>query len=115
MARVWPEEARFRADRDASFHDVQQCSVCLKVDCAAPQSHPKFASVSSIAPLLFSRTLQKSEEKQPKPMSLADAVVQKIIANETLAYFIGRTYLFMVRRLPESDYLRAWCSIRISY
>lgn len=32
-------------------------------------------------------------------MSLGDAVAQKIIANQTLAYFIGRTYLFLVGHL----------------
>lgn len=34
------------------------------------------------------------EEKKAQRMSLGDAVAQGIIANETLAYFIGRTYLF---------------------
>jgi hypothetical protein len=64
--------------------------------CGKMQSHPKFAGLKDIAPLLFSRTLQKGEEKLAKKLSLGEAVAQKIIANETLAYFIGRTYLFMV-------------------
>ena len=34
------------------------------------------------------------EEKKPKRIPLGEAVSQGIIANETLAYFIGRTYLF---------------------
>jgi glycyl-tRNA synthetase len=33
------------------------------------------------------------EEKRPKPMALGEAVSRGIIANETLAYFIGRTWL----------------------
>jgi glycyl-tRNA synthetase (class II) len=33
------------------------------------------------------------EEKRPKPMALGDAVARGIIANQTLAYFIGRTWL----------------------
>ena len=37
------------------------------------------------------------DEKKPKPMALGDAVAQGIIANETLAYFIGRTWLFFCR------------------
>ena len=37
------------------------------------------------------------EEKKPKPMRLGDAVARGIIANETLAYFIGRTWLFFKR------------------
>jgi hypothetical protein len=32
-----------------------------------------------------------------KPMKLGDAIANKIIANETLGYFIGRTYLFMLK------------------
>lgn len=62
-----------------------------------PQAHPKFESVAQLAPLLFSQALQTSEAKQPKALALGDAVTQKIIANETLGYFIGRTYLFLVR------------------
>jgi glycyl-tRNA synthetase (class II) len=37
------------------------------------------------------------DEKKPKPMALGAAVAQGIIANETLAYFIGRTWLFFCR------------------
>lgn len=58
------------------------------------KSHPKFPSVADVAPLLYSRALQMGEEKAPKRMPLGEAVAAGIIANETLAYFIGRTYLF---------------------
>ena len=61
------------------------------------QSHPKFPSVEDLQPLLYSRALQKDTSKQPEAMSLKSAVSQKVIANQTLAYFIGRTYLFLVR------------------
>ena len=61
------------------------------------QSHPKFCSVEDLQPLLYSRALQKDTSKQPEAMSLKAAVSQRVIANETLAYFIGRTYLFLVR------------------
>ena len=37
------------------------------------------------------------DEKKPKPLSLGEAVSKGIIANETLAYFIGRTWLFFKR------------------
>ncbi len=37
------------------------------------------------------------EEKKPKPMALGEAVSRGIIANETLAYFIGRTWLFFLK------------------
>lgn len=42
-------------------------------------------------------TWQMGEEKKPKRIALGDAVDQGIIANQTLAYFIGRTYLFAER------------------
>ncbi len=38
-----------------------------------------------------------SAEKLPARRALGDAVQAGVIANETLAYFIGRTYLFMER------------------
>lgn len=59
--------------------------------------HAKFAAVADIAPLLYSRTLQMGEEKKPHAIKLGEAVAQGIIANETLAYFIGRTHLFCER------------------
>ncbi|MEW5306522.1 MAG: hypothetical protein WDW36_008980 [Sanguina aurantia] len=59
--------------------------------------HPKFASVADLAPLLYSRELQMGEEKKAQPITLGEAVAQGIIANETLAYFIGRTWLFFKR------------------
>ncbi|GLC40466.1 hypothetical protein PLESTB_001261900 [Pleodorina starrii] len=63
----------------------------------ADKSHPKFASVADLKPLLYSRALQMGEEKKAQPMSLGEAVAQGIIANETLAYFIGRTWLFFCK------------------
>lgn len=61
------------------------------------KDHPRFKEVADLAPLLYSRELQMGEEKKPKPIKLGDAVAQGIIANETLAYFIGRTWLFFQR------------------
>eukprot|EP00775_Hariotina_reticulata_P009703 gene9703-9862_t len=59
--------------------------------------HPKFASLAELQPLLYSRAMQMSDTKRAQPMALGDAVSQGIIANETLAYFIGRTWLFFCR------------------
>lgn len=42
------------------------------------------------------------EEKKPQRIALGEAVSKGIIANETLAYFIGRTYLFAQRVGPQS-------------
>lgn len=60
----------------------------------ADKSHPKFEQVKDVAPLIYSRELQLGAEKAPKRIALGEALKQGIIANETLAYFIGRTYLF---------------------
>lgn len=70
------------------------------------KSHPKFGSVKDVAPLLFSRELQMGADKVALPMSLGDAVAAGIIANETLAYFIGRTYLFLTRVGVDPSKLR---------
>jgi glycyl-tRNA synthetase len=59
--------------------------------------HPKFSSVASLKPLLYARKHQMGAEKKPEAIALGDAVAQGIIANETLAYFIGRTWLFFQR------------------
>ena len=67
------------------------------------QSHPGFSSVEDLEPLLYSKALQKDTSKQPEAMSLRAAVRDKIIANETLAYFIGRTYLFLVSAMSLRD------------
>ena len=77
----------------ATSGHILSCCQCL-------QSHPKFSSVEDLQPLLYSRALQKDTSKQPEAMSLKAAVSQRVIANETLAYFIGRTYLFLVRSYP---------------
>lgn len=61
------------------------------------QDHEKFQSVAEEEPLLFSRELQMGEEKRALPMRLGEAVAQGIIANQTLAYFIGRTFTFLKR------------------
>ena len=71
-----------------------------------PQSHPKFKSVAEVAPLLYSRALQMGEEKKAARMALGEAVASRIIANETLAYFIGRTYLFCCKVRAA-----AWCCL----
>lgn len=58
---------------------------------------PSLPQVADLEPLLYSRALQMGEEKKSKPVRLGDAVAQGIIANQTLAYFIGRTWLFFKR------------------
>lgn len=70
------------------------------------QDHPKFQSVADEAPLLYSREQQMGAEKKPHPMKLGEAVQKGIIGSQTLAYFIGRTYLFMKKIGMDPERLR---------
>lgn len=72
----------------------------------AKKDHPKFDSISSMIPLLFSQALQNSVEKVPERMSFKEAVSKGIIANETLAYFMGRTYDFLEKIGINPDRMR---------
>eukprot|EP00250_Pteridium_aquilinum_P018358 c24049_g2_i1 orf=180-2255(+) len=58
------------------------------------KSHPKFKNVADLQLLLFPRERQMRVE-DPVLTCLGDAVAQGVINNETLGYFIGRTYLFL--------------------
>lgn len=59
------------------------------------KDHPRFAEVADVAPIMASAAVQQ-EARRPAPMRLGDAVASGVVANETLAFYIGRTYLFMV-------------------
>ena len=59
------------------------------------KEHPRFKEVAQVAPIMASAQVQ-AQGSAPAAMALGDAVKQGVVANETLAYFIGRTYLFMV-------------------
>lgn len=70
------------------------------------KSHPKFRLISELNPLLYSRSLQLGTEKKPQRISLRRAVEEGVIANETLAYFIGRTYTFCIKIGLNPDRVR---------
>jgi glycyl-tRNA synthetase len=61
------------------------------------KEHPRFGEVKDVELSLFSRDAQLATVKRPFPMSAGDAVAKGIIANETLAYFIARTQLFLLK------------------
>ncbi|KAJ6216538.1 hypothetical protein RDWZM_007695 [Blomia tropicalis] len=69
------------------------------------KSHSKFESVSNLDINLYTACNQM-DGKSSEKMKLKDAVEQKIIANETLGYFIGRIYLFMVKVGVNPERLR---------
>lgn len=60
------------------------------------KSHPKFETVKDLNVLLHSACNQM-DGKSAQHMTLGDAVLTKLIANETLGYFMGRIYLFLIK------------------
>ncbi|CAI5473099.1 unnamed protein product, partial [Closterium sp. Yama58-4] len=69
------------------------------------KSHPRFPSVADLSFLLYPRAEQLGP-KQPVTMRLGDAVEKGIINNETLGYFIGRTFHFLSRLGIDPQRLR---------
>ena len=67
------------------------------------------AALEPPAPPPSLHPLQMGNEKKPKRFPLGQAVSEGIIANETLAYFIGRTYLFAQRVRRMEPAARARC------
>lgn len=66
---------------------------------ADEKDHPKFASVESLV-------LTLAFDNRTTEMSLRDAVGQHIIDNQTLGYYIGRTYLFLIELGIDRELLR---------
>lgn len=60
------------------------------------KSHPKFENVSSQKVTLYPSENQ-IEGKPPVNISLEDAVNQKIVSTQTMGYFLGRVYLFLLK------------------
>ena len=61
------------------------------------KSHSKFSLYKEYKLPLFSRECQEEMKEPIKDLTLEQAVEKKIINNETLAYFMCRTYLFLVK------------------
>ncbi|XP_029034569.1 glycine--tRNA ligase [Osmia bicornis bicornis] len=60
------------------------------------KSHPKFETVKNLTLLLYSACNQM-DGKSAQHVILGDAVSTKLIANETLGYFMGRIYQFLIK------------------
>eukprot|EP00898_Chlorokybus_atmophyticus_P006191 jgi/Chlat1/6573/Chrsp45S05938 len=69
------------------------------------KDHPKFDTVAPLSFLLYPRAEQLGP-KRPVVMNLGEAVGKGVIANQTLGYFIGRTYLFLTKIGIDSKRLR---------
>ena len=60
------------------------------------KDHPRFNEVAQVELNLFSQEAQlQAGKKEPFRMKTGEAVEKGIIANETLAYFVARTHLFL--------------------
>ncbi|KAK8882610.1 hypothetical protein M9Y10_045252 [Tritrichomonas musculus] len=57
---------------------------------------PKFVNVKDLKISLYSAAQQAIDNSEAVPMTLEEAVNNKIVCHKTLAYFIGRTYQFVV-------------------
>jgi len=69
------------------------------------KAHPKFAGLASLSLQLFPSGQQLAAEA-PVFKTLGDAVSEGMVANETLGFFIGRTYLFLVRAGCKPEHIR---------
>ncbi|EDQ88108.1 uncharacterized protein MONBRDRAFT_37647 [Monosiga brevicollis MX1] len=69
------------------------------------KSHARFDRVKDVCPPLYTANAQQAGEKITR-MSIGDAVAQGIIANETLGYFVGRIFQFMVHIGVDQERIR---------
>lgn len=61
------------------------------------KEHARFPEVAGVEMSLFSREAQLAAVKKPFPMTIGEAVVKGIVANQTLGYFMARTQLFLLK------------------
>lgn len=71
------------------------------------KSHKKFNNVKDLIIPLYTAEDQLAGNPPRKDMTVGEAVSKNIINNETLAYFVARTYLFMLKIGINKDGLRA--------
>eukprot|EP00397_Hematodinium_sp_SG-2012_P016506 GEMP01016843.1.p1 GENE.GEMP01016843.1~~GEMP01016843.1.p1 ORF type:complete len:637 (+),score=163.03 GEMP01016843.1:103-2013(+) len=69
------------------------------------KAHPKFVEVQDIVCNLFSAPKQLAAEN-PVQMTFKEAVETKLVNNETLGYFMARTYLFLMKCGIKNDHFR---------
>lgn len=63
----------------------------------ADKSHKHFSEISPLVLRLLPKDVQSAGKTDILSISVGDAVKQKIVDNETLGYFLGRIYLFLVK------------------
>ena len=70
------------------------------------KEHKKFSTIKDLKVPLWSSDRQLKLEGARTDLSIGEAVEQKIINNETLGYFLGKTYLFLIGIGIQSDGIR---------
>lgn len=68
------------------------------------KTHPKFDDVKEISMKFYSQAAQ--EKGEPEEMTFGQAVERGVIAHETLAYYVARTYQFLLAVGVAPDRLR---------
>ena len=70
------------------------------------KEHKKFNSIKDLKLPLWSAKNQLSGKQPEYEITLGEAVKNKIIDNETLGYFLGKTYLFLIEIGIQKDGIR---------
>ena len=70
------------------------------------KEHKKFSTIKDLKVPLWSSDRQLKLEGARTDLSIGEAVEQKIINNETLGYFLGKTYLFLKGIGIQTDGIR---------
>ncbi|KAJ2766288.1 Glycine--tRNA ligase 1, mitochondrial [Coemansia nantahalensis] len=70
------------------------------------KSHPRFDEVAELKLPLLRASRQMEGSTEPAQMAIGDAVSQGIINNQTLGYFLGRIYLYLMKIGIRADLLR---------
>merc|ERR1719401_949619 len=84
--------------------EFSQCEIEYFVN-PKNKAHPKFKFFANTVLTLFPSGEQLAA-KDPVRMSIGDAVAQGIVNNETLGYFIVRTYLFLISIGVNKEHVR---------
>lgn len=76
------------------------------VDPETNKSHDRFLEISHLTLPFLDKATQLSGKTAVTPLSIGDAVKRKLVDNETLGYFLGRIYLFLVKLGVDKSKLR---------
>jgi glycyl-tRNA synthetase len=84
--------------------EFTQCEIEYFVN-PKSKDHPKFKNVAGLDIVLFHSNEQLAA-KDPTEMRMGDAVSKGVINNETLGYYMARTYLFLLSVGIRKEHLR---------